>query len=212
MNTDTVNRLKRLRSENPGTGLRHLLGPAKAEPKLDWHSHGNGYQSTQEVDGFTVKVTIEPDYDDPEMHAYGHFTDTWQEGAIQNPTWRPHMPGYDRVYRWWIPESGETIESMAEWLRHDHGRHEAWLLARKAMLEDLEYSVEPNGVNVIARAFKAGVELGMGVMGTSLTNDTFRTYGCWFDVDPYVEEIVSDVVAEAINEAKTALAELRKEP
>lgn len=209
MNPDTEKRVRKLRRRHPHTAARYLLQMARMEPKREWvgRGHGDAMVTTFEVDGFEVRAQVTPDNE--EWSPNGLFTDEWRPGAIQNPNWRPPGQYGEDVYRWYMVESGETVEGLVEWLRRTHGRHEAWLMANEQMLDDLREDIEADNAAVVSvEVSKAGIRLGTAMIHTRLADDMVGLYGEWFDVDPYVDSEVDELLGEALDEAKDALAKL----
>lgn len=108
----------------------------------------------------------------------GIFTDRWQRNAVQNPAWRPDQRGYDRCYRYWIPEHGQTQREIANGLSRFNGmsRHDAWVAAGRSLIEDLE-TARHGSLIIVVKCYKNGIKLGSASIGTNyFEDDAYETY------------------------------------
>lgn len=194
----TATEYKRLRVKHP---------EAPANTVMAWVRHGekqpeHEFTSGDILDGyaefergrFTIHVSAK--YDEcPDYSHLGEFSDTWQEGAIQNPDFRHQRGG---VYRWFIPAN--TEESQYKEMIHEYGKTHARELAQKYVRDDYKRAVNYMAFVVVVTVFLKGVELGSDVLGGIDIGDDFE----------YLVESVyeHDMVGNALEEAEKTLSEL----
>lgn len=172
--------------------------PLAAYPGLTWHTTvpwPSLPSATGEHHGYRITVTFALEQD-PEPR--GKFTDN-PDGAIQNPAWRPGLSGYEQVYRWYRAESG-TLEGHRADLRRVLGRHDAWLTARRYLLEELAADISPIRYVCTAQVSLAGIPLA-----------TESLYGIDTGGDPhdgYLREVAAEQITEALGAARDAARDL----
>lgn len=100
--------------------------------------------------------------------------------------------------RYWIPDKGEDVATVAKYFRRYYGRHEAWLRALKQVREQEQYAVSDDIVNygVRVRLYRDGVLL---VEESSYTDMDSRLGNFW------VMDTADDVLAEAWSNLAAAL-------
>lgn len=162
------------------------------EYNLDWGLNADGLPFASGIHGaYRVTVGVAAD-DDPSPR--GRFTDTFQDGALRNPAWRGDRPG--GVYRWWLPESGSTVDGIrAELAKAGAPRHDAWLRAHRMLLTELNADAEPCHYVVQARVWGGSVLLGESALyGIEFGDD--GVHG-----DPYLREVTASVLSDALHDA-----------
>lgn len=157
---------------------------------------------TLEIDGFTVIVTF-PDDDSPDLSYLGVYR------SRSDPEFS--VPAYDLAREALCESMEEVDEAIADKPDNEWGRHEStyrWICMGDGdpayLREDAQrlesYGNEWSCVGVKAKAKLHGVTLG-------------RSDGIWgieTDSDPtYFDELAKEAAAEAVEQAKAKLQELR---
>lgn len=100
--------------------------------------------------------------------------------------------------RYWVPDRGEDVATIAAYLRRYYGRHEAWLRALRQVREQEQYATSENIVNigVRVRLYRDGVQL----VEQSIYSDMDNRLGNFWVMDD-----VRDLLAEAWRNLADAL-------
>lgn len=185
------------RRKHPTAGARHALDWARiaikqSTPVLDWNYDGASAEFKRH--GFTVRVNVEPDYD-ADTSMLGTFTDKWSPDVIKRRN--PDRNGY----RYFDP--GISYREHYKGLRDMHyGRADANRLAREYVQTDMQ------------RAETLGTEWTMWSVSLTVSRRgiTLASAGVGgVDAEPeddYYEELVRDLLSEAIPDARAALRDL----
>lgn len=142
------------------------------------------------VEGFDIVVSCEVDEFDSSR---GNFTDGAYDDTIVNPDW---FPGAD-VYKYWSPESGETVESMTKAFSRYHGMSKsvAHAFTLKVLREECRRDVESHWlVKVVAS--RNGVRLAIVYLGGC---DIDSSFDLWEAVRDH------DLDKKAVTEARDTL-------
>lgn len=192
-----------LRAE--GVRPRNALEVARNRANPSWPQFGmvpGDKPARVEWEGFTLALRIEQEQY-PDTSWAGEFSDTFQEGAVQNPDWRPGQYAYESVYRWFIP-TNDPWENLPYFKRAGMAKHDAWLAVQRIIREDYEIArggdSRPQWVFIVA-AERAGVTLAEDALhGIDL--------GEWPNDSHEVDMSAADVAREALHGARAALSRL----
>lgn len=205
---------QRLRSDGWRAIDAHRYATYKPRYQFDWDGDGRG---TLELDGVTFVAKVEnDDYIDWESE-FGSFESSPSKPIVrgsshrvegfENPDWRKdnwwrYDP--DQSKRWFYTSSGETFQGLWDYNRKSTGlpRHDAWLKARRQMLEwldDLERAFNDNPPwDVMAVEVTAYVGEDIEVNQTSMGGYGWkRDYSA--PLDPQLDEMVADVMSECVS-------------
>jgi|GEM_PF-5534644 len=176
-------------------GIRHR---ARIDALLeDLDDHGR-----MERDGFQIKVKVDyEEYPEPD-ECCGDFSDTWQPGSLVNP--KHHAEGGYSSWRSWESHApyhySPNCEGIAKYAsERGYARHQAWLQEQRARRRDMEYCAgdrEASYYYVTVTASRAGIELGY---------DSLHNIEAEGADDPYIREIIAELIPEAIDSANKAL-------
>lgn len=207
INQETYEAYKRIRQEHPRISALSAWHYVKHErkqasyPTLEWEDKYYKRHAQTIIDGFTVHITIEDDWDHNWLDGRGKFSDNFVLGAIFNP-----RSTYDRnTYRCFIPDTTEQ-QHYDGLIKLGYGKQEARKMARSYVQEDMKIASDPEKAGYYAalitvKAFKNGVELGWDTLGgieMKIGED-----------ESYLIDCVWDCIHEAVSEAKEKLTELR---
>lgn len=149
--------------------------------------------------GLVARVIIRHD-EDGDTSFFGKFTDAWEPGAIAHSTEHVHNGGRD-AYAYFIPGYAYNADEY----RPEHGKHEAWTLAREYARRDyrrmLNYGNGWNMVGVTVTVFHMAapaVELGRASLW-GIESDSGRDF---------FEQTARELIPEAMQEARAERARL----
>lgn len=199
------------RAKYPHAPAKHALQAVRATRKtrtLPFHySDVTDRGTTFKVKGYDVTVRSQPD-DDPDLSFYGKFTDTmprsgeqyfkrghWSEGFTDSRGHRfsgewqfPH-----RELRYFVP--GYNHLDDIDTYRRTYGRHEAYTMAMAYARRDWrrmeDYGSGWAMVGITVTVSRHGVELGNASL-----------WGIESDSTEHVYDVVQDLLAEALTEAR----------
>jgi hypothetical protein len=200
MNATLTEKYRSLRRKHPGLSASQAYRWATAKPPrftLDWR----GEEARLAVQGFEVVVRKEVD-EDGDTSWLGHFTDTWEPGAIdlthRHTSYRPHE------YKYYVSCNHPNVEKEARDLNQKCGlgKGEAYETARRYRFEDLQRLEDyANGewcfYGVVVTVYREGIELGSDAL-----------WGIESDSEEYFDEAAGDLIPRAVQEAKATLKKL----
>lgn len=191
MTSETIERAHALRTDHPDVPAVARMRWVRSADRVPAFVDALAAGETLERDGFTLRLSIEPDYD-PDISWLGTFTDRHEPGAVANPDGR-----FDsRVLPWFVPAITED-EHYRGLRALKFGKARARELARSYVLHDLETARDYAPVIAFVTATRAGVELGRAALGGIDDENYARSW-----------DIVGDLVEEALEEARTTLGQL----
>lgn len=183
----------------------------EAAPSIEWR--GDGGRFVDPVDGFELRVRVEPDEWDDGADWIGTLTDEWAPGAIltdderryrenaaEGGAWRSRWTREDyraTRHRLYFVPCYSADERRADYCARGMARHVADCRARADVERDyralLDYA-PPSVVTV--EAWREGVRLGTASMGGVDGGDGYR------------EECARELADEALDDARATLARL----
>ena len=146
------------------------------------------------VDGFDIAVRVEYGWGDDYP---GTFTnDPTDAVPLRSPD--------DRSYKYWLPESGYTVEMLAADYMRFRGMPKAVAYERalKSLQDEADEAADgANWGTIVVTASRRGVKLGDAAMS-----------GCYVATESDVAEAVADydLIGEAIDNARATLKELTR--
>lgn len=172
-------------------------GDPEAKFGLDWNN-GTGDETLQgsgRVGEFTVRAWVVYDRN-PVID--GTFTDTYRDGAIQNPAWRPNT---HNTLRWYIGIN--TVGLLRRGLSAmGVDKHRAYTRAVAHMRDAATRDAEPELYVIRAKALSNGVCLGESSL------HGFDVPEIWEQARQQLINAANDCITEAIGEARERLAKL----
>jgi hypothetical protein len=216
-----------LRAKHPDVSASTIWRWAIA-PKphtLQWDEVGSESIGTATIDEWDIRATITNDDHVDASEAYGTLTMRYENGALENPYFREwHHPDYheasgiyhddicrsrhddDGAARWYVSDSGDTLEELRSYYRQHLARHDAYSRAladfrRRADIARQVYA-DRYGTGPYALLL---VDVTISLAGVDVASTGYG--GCTFDRDyskplgPQLDAIVDDAVREAIAEA-----------
>lgn len=178
----TFEQYKKARN-NMTTGAKHALAEIRASEK----------ELPSQIDGFDITWKIDSE-DYMPCEDLGTFTNTWQLGALQN------FPRERLAYKWFIPEY--PIAERIETLNNKYwgmSKQNAFVAANKAAREDMEKAKELHWVYVEVTISKKGTILSTAGMSADSSIEENK---------PYLNEVLNELIPEALENAKKQLKEL----
>lgn len=179
-------------------------------PSIEWR--GDGGRFVDPVDGFELRVRVEPDEWDDGADWIGTLTDEWAPGAIltddercyrenaaEDGAWRSRWTREDyratRHYRYFVP-AYPADDRRADYSARGMARHIADCRARADVERDYRALLDYAPVVVVVEAWREGVQLGTASMGGVDGDDDYR------------EECARELAGEAVADARATLARL----
>lgn len=199
---DTIARARELQKQHgvsAGTAL-HWARNEQTVERVPMEETDLGFEGHIEKDGFVLRVKWELDETD-DLSWLGTFKNQHEDGAVQNPRWRPGS-GY---YRWFVPTN--TYEDHVRGLHElGYSRGVADQLARQYVREDVKFAIsEEHGVYVCSvTAWRKEVELASVSLGGVDLGTDYKQALEWAETLPDD----NGLLAEAVSEAATKLGEL----
>ena len=199
MTAEAIDQAHALGQTHPSWPAATRLAVARAKAtatakQYDWEPSATGLPQCEfDQDGWNIQVSLMVDHD-TDLSWEGEFTDHWQDGVVPTGGRKYFLPAITRR------EHYTGLRALG------YTRNNAWLTAGEYVQDALDHvrGDEYEMVGVVVTAHRAGVELGeASLWGVELSNDS------WPDPDHYVIDVMEDLTAEAINEAKAALAALQ---
>lgn len=177
---------------------------------------------TGEIEGFEIRV--EMTYDDSRIDWYGDFCEKerppkWTNSKtffVRNENaWRKRDEGNgtdswvrtnNRVFGWFAWAMFDPEEEVAAWMKNGLSEREAWDRVLGIIRKAVEGLAEGDlhAIVVTATAYREGIELGSASLG-GIEQDSRESAS--YNRESMIEQ-ATDLVAEAIHEAKKALARL----
>jgi len=189
MDTALVERYRARRAAGAYASLAYAQA-IDSSPILEWR--GGTARWAQE--GFELVASVELD-EGPDLSYLGEWSHSWSEGAI------PHDQDDPRTSDWFTPAI--TADQHYRGLRElKYGRSEARRLSQRYVRQDYSRALAYGDgwwtvfVTVIAR--RNAIELGRAILG-GIESDSG---------DDYFSRVAQELAAEAIDEAKSAIAGL----
>lgn len=199
----------RLRKKHPWLPSKQAILWARGNVKpleFEWEPFTGNHLAvgTGTRDGFDIRITVDQS---DEVSDAVTVTDT--DTGIRNPNFDWQTDGWRREGRFIALESDSTVQDLAkEYRKYGDARNVAWERAHEALQDEAESYINGDTVPVYftATASVKGMELGTGSIGSELA----LTYGVEMEreCDNTVQE--TDIVEQAIEEARENAAELRE--
>ena len=193
--TVTYESYRKARAEYELTPAHIVIEWIRLQQKSDAKYANVVSQGTFFYRGFTIDATLETDTGYADIEALGVFNDAPSAEAIVNPKWRFGKPWTYKYFHPATPLSDhlEAFRSMGV------GKHDAWVRARRCVFEDCTTAFGDNAVIITVCASLCGVVLARQSLG-GITADN--------DDDPYLREIVIDLLEDVVTIANRKAQEI----
>jgi hypothetical protein len=185
---------RRARAKGYPAKVAYSIATAEPAIEMDWQDYDS--RATFERDGFTFRVEVEPD-DHTDLSWLGEFTDTHEDGAVKNP----NHDGSGRTYKWFVP-TYTYAERVKDNRAAGCSRGGADERARESIAKDALMAIDYVEYVIALHVEKNEVKLASTYLGGVGFGDDYS------ENQSYVVEVVSEMLDEAMTEARETLAGL----